>query len=795
MADLICPTCGKSNAEGSEKCWFCQRPLQAAAPSGAEAAGDLPDWLTGLGGTQPPESPAQPAGEDVPEWLQRIRERDRQEKGDEGAEDIAGTEPPDWMASLRPQEEEAVPADVPDWLSGLGAGEENAEEEEPAVPAEAPDWLSQIGMGVEAPAEAEAQAEEAVPAETPDWLAGLSAAAETPGVEEPAEEIVPAEAPDWLSQIGMGVEAPAEAEAQAEEAVPAEAPDWLSGLGAGEENTEEEEPAEEAVPAEAPDWLSQIGMGKEAPAEEAVPAETPDWLAGLSAVEQTPAEVESQAEEAAPAEVPDWMADLSTAGAVPAFSDLPDAGDAKMPDWLTGMDTAADLPDWLATEKLDDETDGSPSTPAFVSLGETDAANWLPGPELPVETGETPAVPSAFTVDAQIEGESAGTPDWLAGLAPTDGEMGEASSAELPEWVEVLRPVEMPVQALADDRVETSGPLAGLTGVLPGEEAATTRQKPPLYSAMLQVSERHNLHSGLLDSVLGEARQPRAVRSERRRMSQTGTRLVVALVLIGAVLLSMVLGPLQVKPPAIYPAETADLVAQIDSLPTDGVVLVAAEYQAGLSGEIRLSAQPVLERLMARGLRMVLASTQPNGTALAGQVITAAAMRHGEYPAAEKIVDLGYLAGEASGLQELATRPLRVVRPTTLNGSPLSESPALQGIETVADFAAVLVLTDSLENGQAWIEQVQPALGGKPLLFAASAQAGPLLRPYSDSGQIQGLLTGLAGGAAFEQIVQQPGVSSSYFSAYHGGVVAAILLLMVGVVLQAIVVLFSGKKA
>ena len=62
-------------------------------------------------------------------------------------------------------------------------------------------------------------------------------------------------------------------------------------------------------------------------------------------------------------------------------------------------------------------------------------------------------------------------------------------------------------------------------------------------------------------------------------------------------------------------------------------------------------------------------------------------------------------------------------------------------------------------------EQLAKRLGkrssGKPMLMVISAQAEPMIRPYYDSGQLQGLVTGLAGGKAYEEIINRPGAAGA----------------------------------
>ena len=89
-------------------------------------------------------------------------------------------------------------------------------------------------------------------------------------------------------------------------------------------------------------------------------------------------------------------------------------------------------------------------------------------------------------------------------------------------------------------------------------------------------------------------------------------------------------------------------------------------------------------------------------------------------------MNLSYLAGGTSSLLEFANRPRSaapVALDTSVTGQLPWQRPALQGINSLQDFALVIVLTDSAETGRAWVEQVQPMLGSTPLTMVTSAQA------------------------------------------------------------------------
>jgi len=784
--------------------------LQApAAETPAEPAGEAPDWLSGL---QAPaaETPAEPAGE-APDWLSGLQAPAAETPAETPAEPAGET--PDWLRGLQapaaetPAETPAEPAgEAPDWLSGLQA----PAAETPAEPAgEAPDWLS----GLQAPA-AETPAEPA--GEAPDWLSGLQApAAETPA--EPAGE-----SPDWLS----GLQAPA-AETPAEPA--GETPDWLSGLQAPAAET----PAEPA--GETPDWLGFQAPAPETPAEPV--AETPDWLSGLQAVEpETPAE--PAASEPAPTDLPPWLSSLpveSTAPEepippMPEPADLPswltgtpaaepapvaeipaEPLDSGLPDWLSQMPAAPEsapesaaapegtLPDWYAAPPAAEPEEPAPAQPVSPFMGEG-LPEWLSQMPTP-KIGEPAALPepAPFELPAEMGIE---LPPSFADIQPPAPVAPAGESLEpamLPTWLEAMRPVESVVPGATgtvDDRIESAGPLAGIQGVLTSEELASRYLKPPTYSSRLRVTERQRAHAELLESFIEEKSRPRGAQPETGLVPRAVLRILIAAIML-VILLAPLLGGLQLTALPGASPEVSAFNTQMQQLTAAGEsprVLLAVDYEPGLAGEMQLISVGAVESLMQMNARIITLSTSPTGTALADQLLRTALQDIPAYPLVDQTISLGYLPGGESGLAQFANSPQQAL-PYTTDGQSAWSLPVLEGTASLSDFDALLLLTDSPDVARSWIEQVQPSLGDVPLLVISSAQAAPLILPYVQSNQVDGLVGGLYGSAAYDQLAQRPGSTArSLWDSYQIGMLLIVVFILVGGLYYAISRMLGRRK-
>jgi hypothetical protein len=96
------------------------------------------------------------------------------------------------------------------------------------------------------------------------------------------------------------------------------------------------------------------------------------------------------------------------------------------------------------------------------------------------------------------------------------------------------------------------------------------------------------------------------------------------------------------------------------------------------------------------------------------------------------------------------------------------------------------VLTDNADTGRIWVEQTGSYLGDTPLLMVISAQAEPMLRPYYESGQIKGMVTGLVGGKVYEQSLNRPGLAQRYWDSFSVGILIAETLIVIGALWSAV---------
>jgi hypothetical protein len=815
MADTRCPMCGKLNREELETCQFCGarlKPLVVPSPEDSPSihAGEtpvvkatsefekvkLPDNEPIHPGEEPTPKDTEELEQALPSWLRSLRDGEEQAPSEPPADAFPTPEPLPESSTSQPAEPSSEPLD---WLAGLGSASEEEEEQVPdwlaglrgpagAVPEPAQpegDWTVQQGEEtVPAPPESQPASEESLP----DWFSRIEKEPEPTQPDGPLPfESAPGSTqeqqpetgnlPDWLEALKIKAAETGELFASDEEF-----PDWLSNMPVA---SSEVPPSTQALE---PDWLNKLKEKATEPEPVLPPAapapDVPDWLAGLGAQagEGSAFETslvfneETPGAELPPAELPDWLSNLQ--------SDVRTAAKAEEPveeAEPTPEKPAEPLPDWLSNIE---QTETPTSTVPPLAHNE----------EVESTRQETPA---AFAVE---------TPDWLSRLRPERSPETQApvpeiepenlEAAELPSWVQAMRPVEAVVSDAKSSApeeggaAESTGPLAGLRGVLPAGAEIGISRRPPAYSIKLQVTENQAKYASQLEKMVLEEGQAKG-QKKARLASNRLWRWLISFILIFAILLPLVMGK-QITPNLnFFPSEWGNTKAILDALPDGAPVLVVFDYEPALSGELQAAAAPVIDRILLLGARLALISTNPTGPALAEQFLESTQSYHLE--TGMQYVNLGYLPGGPAGVYYFASGP-QVAAPLTVDRTPAWATPTLQGVGQFGDFDMLVILTDNADSSRAWIEQTQSFIGDMPILMVISAQAEPMIRPYYDSGQIQGLVTGLAGGKTVEQSFESGGLARRYWDSFGTGTFTAVILIVAGGVVGASLAWRNRKK-
>ncbi len=563
------------------------------------------------------------------------------------------------------------------------------------------------------------------------------------------------------------------------------------------------------------DWLEKIKRLNKSSDEVEEDSSFPDWL---SITEKPEGEQKAKSEES----------DL-TADELPGWLHM-DEDDDQLNEFLQKKDLydsiikLEDSGETISEEKITRST--APPKPTGERFEHKKFPSWAadkdraPSPgaqEIPEElqflAGVDPDSTTGQTVDPfQIEEEeffddlfSEELPDWLT----TASEEGthivedEITPGELPGWVEAMRPVVKSTDTTGlsedEDYIENYGPLAGIPSVLPAEaEFALDPEQAAKKPLDLTVTKSHREYVNLLKKMLGEEKKVKPIKKAAPVQTQRILRWLIAIILIittgGTIIFGGYVETQMPPEEQINNSGYSALFNQINELYDGQPVLIAFDYQPAATAEMHIAAASVVDHLMERGTYLTFVSTQPTGPVLAEYFLTATQEKHGYMPN-QQYINLGYLPGESAGLVSFVIAPKKII-PLAFDGSNAWGSPPLVNVDSIEDFAMILVITDDPNTAKNWIEQVSTHLENTPLNMVVSAQAEPLIQPYFRASPqlLSGYVSGVIHSLNYENLREQPNLANAAWLPYNIGIIITVGTMFIGGLANGVLSLFSRHR-
>jgi hypothetical protein len=374
----------------------------------------------------------------------------------------------------------------------------------------------------------------------------------------------------------------------------------------------------------------------------------------------------------------------------------------------------------------------------------------------------------------------------------------EIPPAELPSWLKSLRPVEAldlegSKEQEASEEIENAGPLAGFTGVLSPEPDILHSAKPPVYSQKLRISDTQQAHANLLAQLIQIETVGKPHPHSHILKSQSLLRMSIALVLFAVVIVSLLINAPIIKTPRLS-SEVYIANNLVASLPPSQPVLLAVDYSPGYSNELESILALVIGQLNSNDATLTLVSTIPTGPPQAERLVHQI-MGQSDNAGSINYTNLGFVPGGPPGLIAFAQNPKQVF-PYDSHGKAAWGNEELQKINTIADYALIMVATENPEVARYWIEQVQPLSKNKPILMIVSAQNIPIVQPYYEAvpQQVQGLLGGISAAIQYEALLGQPRNVSSIWSPFIVSLTASVILIVIGSLINSSVGFFMRRK-
>ena len=790
---LNCPQCKTENDSSASQCVHCSfHFISNSLDSSSES-----DWLSFLRGAEEdkpidetqllnnidilPES-LESDVEESPDWLKRIREikqTDNEFNKLESRKTIdlhssSSTDNDDLIKSLRDEENQSEEKTA-DWISDFrnaqdpieeGTASENGQgevsEDDSASTLSTLDeikknWQNEFPSSFNPDDDANVFPAE----EFPDWLSKNIS-----NLSEKDEILDDSDIPEWLSPVK---DEPLEGDSESIE--PSDLPDWLSkeNFLANEETKSSSEPESATESEELFEFLKEISPGK-----------------AQQVINESISEDDS------------IMSIEDTYDSVLLFNRLDISQDKETDDDLTSDNNQQDKLE--SNQDNIDKEQSQVETPAFIFddselkslsvspfIGVDENEDWLNSPDLTDSIDNRNDDEYLDQENAEVVQESNESfspfklddlPDWLEHVNLEDKEVAPFQSIEeeeisdasdepdiakgnLPEWLKAIRPVEAvspePPKQKSQRTIEQSGPLAGFRGLLSSENVTKTYSAPPAYSASINVTDKQKAHLKILEEIIFPTLQTNAAKKKPKSfLHQLETYLIPIFLLLIVIYSSFIdhsdiTFPQNLPPEAVRFHTLATGYLNRNQLPSH--VLVIFETDASSYPEMNLISKAFFENLFINNHWVTSISTNPNGVLVSEKILSNVHLKVPSYNFEERNTNLGYLPGYGLGIQSFLVNPRETSPGNDFNINVWNKAP-LSEINSIKDFDMIVLLTDNSENAKLWIEQINLLVDDADLLLISTTKASPLIQPYLRTNQVDGMVSGMMGGLAFNFLSQ-----------------------------------------
>jgi hypothetical protein len=205
-----------------------------------------------------------------------------------------------------------------------------------------------------------------------------------------------------------------------------------------------------------------------------------------------------------------------------------------------------------------------------------------------------------------------------------------------------------------------------------------------------------------------------------------------------------------VELPVTITADVRRIYDKIDSLEEGATVMVSFDYGPSSKPELQPMALAILRHCFSKNVKVVGVTLVTEGVGLANSAMeTAAAEFDREY--GRDYSFLGFKAGGAILVLNLG-QDLQGTFKADLKGTSTSEMEVTRNIHSLKDFDYVIDLAAGFPGIEEWIAYGQERYR---FTFGAGCTAvmAPDFYPFLQSGQLNGLIGGLAGAAEYETLI------------------------------------------
>jgi len=210
------------------------------------------------------------------------------------------------------------------------------------------------------------------------------------------------------------------------------------------------------------------------------------------------------------------------------------------------------------------------------------------------------------------------------------------------------------------------------------------------------------------------------------------------------------------------------------SLPKGSWVMMAVDISPMSAPECWPAALAMYRHYESLGLRIILFNIVPEGTMYAEKLWQGYSKEY-KYEYGKDVVQMPFRAGDESTIAAIGAN-FRAVYTADQYGTPLDQLPIFDGFHGIQDVALLCDYASTI-HPMYYLQQINGKYG-TPMVLNVVAVDAPKYETYFKSGQLKGVLCGVASGAEYELLAKVPGPAASQMDALSMGHLLFILAMV-----------------
>jgi hypothetical protein len=257
------------------------------------------------------------------------------------------------------------------------------------------------------------------------------------------------------------------------------------------------------------------------------------------------------------------------------------------------------------------------------------------------------------------------------------------------------------------------------------------------------------------------------------RLANLDRRTVYGVVFVGVALALLI----DFKLPVRATPNVIAVHSGVESLNQGQTILISFDFGPSTVTELGPMARAILHHCFRKELRVIAVTLVPEGQGITQSILDEVAADYGaKY--GDDFVFLGYKAGNEAVILNMG-QDLRRAFAKDVRGNTLASMAVTRSITSLRDIPYVIDLSAGYPGVDEWIQYGQERYGFK-LAAGVTAVMAPDVFPFLDSGQLQGLLGGLAGAAEYEHLIDREDQAVSGMRPQSVGHVIIIVFILFG---------------